>query len=201
VWQYNDYTYKAASGGLAQITSPADGSTFPATTVTFTWNPVAGASQYFLDLNSSPGSRDIFANYVSGGSTTISGIPNDRRTIYVRLWTNIGGVWLYNSYIYQACNACAAFNTSISQITSPANGSTFASSTVTFTWNPVAGASQYFLDLNSSPGSRDIFANYVTGGSTTVSGIPADGRTIYVRMWTNIGGVWFYNAYTYTARR
>jgi hypothetical protein len=71
---------------------------------------------------------------------------------------------------------------------------------VTFTWNPVAGASQYFLDLNSSPGSRDIFANYVAGGATTVTGIPLDGRTIYVRMWTNIGGVWLHNAYTYTAR-
>lgn len=200
-WLFNDYTYKAFTGNsLSQITSPANGATFSSSTVTFNWSIVAGAGQYFLDLNSSPGSRDIFANYVSGGSTSVSGIPNDGRTIYVRMWSLIGQVWSYNSYTYKACSGCAGVNTSISQITSPANGSTFASSTVTFTWNPVAGATQYFLDLNSSPGSRDIFANYVTGGSTTISGIPADGRAIYVRMWSYVGGVWFYNAYTYTAK-
>lgn len=202
-WLFNDYTYKACSNcgsTLAQITSPANNSTFGSSTITFSWNTVGGASQYFLDLNSSPGSRDIFADYVTGGSKTVSGIPNDGRTIYVRLWTLIGSTWNFNSYTYKACAGCSGINTSIAQITSPANGSTFAASSVTFTWNPVAGASQYFLDLNSSPGSRDIFANYVSGGATTVSGIPVDGRTIYVRMWTNIGGVWFYNAYTYKAK-
>jgi hypothetical protein len=194
-WSYNEYSYKAASSVVkAAITSPVNGTTFASSTATFTWGPVSGAVTYFLDLNSSPGSRDIFANYVTGGSTTVSGIPTDGRAISVRLWSLIGGVWQYNEYAYRASSAGSAL------ISSPVNGTTFTSSTVTFTWNTVAGASQYFLDLNSSPGSRDIFANYVTGGSTTVTGIPTDGRIIYVRLWTNIGGVWVYNAYTYTAR-
>jgi hypothetical protein len=197
-WIHNDYVYQGCNGcvvntSISQITSPSYGSTFASSNATFTWNPVEGASQYYLDLSSSPGSRDIFADYVTGGSTTVSGIPTDGRAISVRLWTNIGGVWQYNEYTYRASTSGLAL------ISSPVNGSTFTSSTVTFTWNTVAGASQYFLDLNTSPGSRDIFANYVTGGSTTVSGIPTDGRTIYVRLWTNIGGVWSFNTYTYTA--
>jgi metallopeptidase family M12-like protein len=195
VWSYNEYTYRAASSVVkAAITSPVNGATFASSTVTFTWNTVAGATQYFLDLSSSTGSRDIYANYVSNSPTTVSGIPTDGRTIYVRLWTLINGAWQFNEYTYRASTSGSAL------ISSPVNGSTFTSSTVTFTWNTVAGASQYFLDLNTSPGSRDIFANYVTGGSSTVTGIPTDGRIIYVRLWTNIGGVWVYNAYTYTAK-
>jgi hypothetical protein len=195
-WYHDDRTYQTADS-RPSITSPANGLTL-SSTVTFNWGPYINGSVYFLDLSSSPGSRDIFADYVAGGSTTVSGIPTDGRTIYVRLWAQYAGAWIHNDYVYQGCNGCVV-NTSISQITSPSYGSTFASSNVTFTWNPVEGASQYYLDLNSLPGSRDIYANYVTGGSTTVSGIPTDGRTVYVRMWTNVGGVWSFNAYTYTA--
>ena len=32
-----------------------------------------------------------------------------------------------------------------------------------------------------------------------MGGIPADGSTIYVRLWTLFGGTWQYNDYTYTA--
>jgi hypothetical protein len=32
-----------------------------------------------------------------------------------------------------------------------------------------------------------------------VSGLPTDGRTIYVRLWSLIAGAWVFNDYTYTA--
>jgi hypothetical protein len=32
-----------------------------------------------------------------------------------------------------------------------------------------------------------------------VSGLPTDGRTIYVRLWWRIGGSWFFGDSTYTA--
>ena len=34
---------------------------------------------------------------------------------------------------------------------------------------------------------------------TTVTGLPVDGRTLYVRLWSVIGGVWSFTDYTYTA--
>jgi hypothetical protein len=108
-------------------------------------------------------------------------------------------VWLFNSYLFQGCTGCPPINKDIAQMQSPSSGTTLDSSTVRFTWAPVAGAQQYFLDLSSSPGSRDIFAGYVDIDSGLVTGIPVDGRTIYVRLWTNINGVWLYNAYSYTA--
>jgi hypothetical protein len=198
-WVFNEYVYQAASSGAAWLLSPANNSNLAATT-TFTWNPVAGAQQYFLDLSSSPGSRDIFADYVTGNSATISGIPADGRIIYVRMWTNLGGAWLSNDYVFQGCTGCPPINKDIAQMRAPASGTTFDSSTVNFRWTPVAEAQQYFLDLSSSPGSRDIFANYVGLDSALVTGIPVDGRTIYVRLWTNINGVWLYNSYSYTAK-
>ena len=35
--------------------------------------------------------------------------------------------------------------------------------------------------------------------SQAVSGLPANGSTIYVRLWTLLAGVWQYNDYSYTA--
>jgi subtilisin family serine protease len=102
ILSFTTNTAQTSTAQPAQLISPADGSTFNSSSATFTWNTVAGVSQYFLDLNSSPGSRDIFSDYVSNGSTTVSGIPTDGRTVYVRLWSNINGTWLYNDYRYTA---------------------------------------------------------------------------------------------------
>jgi len=33
----------------------------------------------------------------------------------------------------------------------------------------------------------------------TVSGLPANGSTLYVRMWSKISGVWQFNDYVYIA--
>ena len=69
-------------------------------------------------------------------------------------------------------------------LASPAPGSTLAGSTVTFQWND-AGASLYQLWIGNSAGAYDI-GYYPTSGtqltSTTVSGLPTDGRKLYVRL-------------------
>jgi hypothetical protein len=179
------------------MTSPANGSTFTAQSVTFNWNPGSGNSQYHLYVGNSPGSSEYFYNYVSGGSTTVGGLPGDGRNIYVRLWSlNSIGQWLYNDYNYKAC-ACSGKQ--VPQITSPANGSKFGSSTVTFAWTAGVGGSQYFLYVGNSVGSSEYFYNYISGGSTTVGGLPSDGRTIYVRIWSLISGQWLYSDYVYRA--
>jgi hypothetical protein len=35
-------------------------------------------------------------------SKSVSGVPTNGSTIYVRLWTQISGNWTYNDYIYAA---------------------------------------------------------------------------------------------------
>ena len=82
---------------------------------------------------------------------------------------------------------------------SPTPGSTFSSSTVTFTWT-AGSATQYVLDVGNSPSLPDIYgSNDVTVTSLTVSNIPTDGRTIYVTLWSQVNGNWLSMNYTYTA--
>ena len=45
------------------------------------------------------------------------------------------------------------------------------------------------------------FGRIVGGASTsyTATGLPTDGRTLYVRLWSLVSGIWQFNDYTYTA--
>ena len=55
--------------------------------------------------------------------------------------------------------------------------------------------------VGNSVGSYDIGyypTSGTTGTSTTISGLPTDRRTLYVRLYTAIGGTWYSRDYTYT---
>jgi hypothetical protein len=81
----------------------------------------------------------------------------------------------------------------------PVPGSTFTSSSVTFTWS-AGSATAYFLFVGSSLHGADIYnSGAVTVRSKTVNNIPTDGRTIYVMLGSQINGSWVYNSYTYKA--
>ncbi len=84
-------------------------------------------------------------------------------------------------------------------IISPPPGSVLPGDAVTFVWNDV-GADQYALDIGSTPGGVDIYSeNLGTRTQSEVAGLPTDGRTLYVRLWTVWGEQWNYTDYTYTA--
>ncbi len=87
-------------------------------------------------------------------------------------------------------------------ILTPAPGSTLPGSTVTFTWNSAAGAAAYWLDVGSELGVGNYFgAGVGLSTSRTVTNLPLDGSTVYVRLWTKNGGYWFNGDYTYTAAK
>ncbi len=70
-----------------------------------------------------------------------------------------------------------------SSIQTPPWGSTLSGSVETFSWSAARGATQYWLRIGSSYNAGDIYDQSVgTSLSATVSGIPTDGRTIYVRL-------------------
>lgn len=197
VWQFSDSSYTAAgSNTLAVMLTPAPGSVLSGSNVTFTWSSSTGALAYWLDVGTVQGQGDIFAQNVGlATSQAVAGIPTDGSTIYVRLWTLLGGVWQFNDYTYTALGGNSK---AVMQI--PASGSVLSGASVTFTWSAGTGASTYWLDVATVQGLGDIFAqNVALATSQTVSGIPTDGSTIYVRLWTLLGGVWQFNDYTYTA--
>ena len=82
---------------------------------------------------------------------------------------------------------------------SPPPGSTFTSSSVTFSWS-AGSATAYFLFVGSSLYGADIYnSGIVTVHSKTLNNIPTDGRTIYVTLGSKVNGSWTFNSYTYKA--
>jgi hypothetical protein len=196
-WSYNDYTYIAATlAAKAVLVSPAPGSTLNGASVTFAWSSAAGASAYWLDVGTAQGQGAIFGNNVAlATSQAVTGIPTAGATIYVRLWTQQSNVWSFNDYTYTAATLGAK-----AVMLSPAPGSTLSGTSVTFTWSAGTGASAYWLDVGTVQGQGNVFGNNINlATSQTVAGIPTDGRTIYVRLWTQIGGAWQVNDYSYAA--
>jgi trimeric autotransporter adhesin len=196
-WQSNDYTYKA--GGVntkAVMTSPASGSTLTSASVTFTWSAAAGAVAYWLDVGSAQGQGNLFGQNVGlATSQTVTGIPTDGSTVYVKLWTLLGGTWQSSDYTYKAGSA----NTKAVMLI-PAPTTLLGGASVTFTWSAGSGAAAYWLDVGSMQGQANLFGQNVgLTTSQTVNAIPTDGSTVYVKLWTLLGGTWQFNDYTYKA--
>jgi len=193
-WVSNDYTYKAAS--LAELTSPAIGSTFSGSSVTFTWSAAPAATDYYLWIGSTGvGSNNIYNSAPKAATSyTFTAMPTNGETIYVRLITNLSGTWRSTDYTFRAAIPPAA-------ITSPASGSVFSGVSQTFTWTPVSTATDYYLWIGSTgAGSNNIYnSKPKTGSSYTFTAMPTNGETIYVRLITNYSGTWVYNDYVYTA--
>ncbi len=98
----NEYTKTVYVGALGQMQSPAPGSTFTSSSVTFAWT-AGTANSYQLYVGNTLGGHDIYSSgQVSVLSKTVSNLPVDGRTIYVRLWSLIGITWYARDYTYHA---------------------------------------------------------------------------------------------------
>jgi murein DD-endopeptidase MepM/ murein hydrolase activator NlpD len=188
----------ANAGGnvKARVVNPVPGSTLTSASVTFSWDRGSGIDQYFLYLGNAPGRNDIYGQSQGTNlSATVSGLPTDGRTLYVRLWCHFMSGWDFNDYAYVA--PTISVNTK-ARILSPAPGSTLTSSSATFSWDRGSGIDQYFLYLGNAPGRNDMYSqSQGTNLSATVSGLPTDGRTLYVRLWSHFIFGWDFNDYTY----
>jgi hypothetical protein len=101
-WVFYDYSYTAAVFQKAVITAPTPGTTLGPAAV-FSWTAGAGATAYWLDVGTITGQGNIFAGNVGTvTSLTVTGIPTKGGSVYVRLWSQINGTWLYNDYLYSA---------------------------------------------------------------------------------------------------
>jgi uncharacterized repeat protein (TIGR01451 family) len=177
-----DHQYTACNGCVSTITTPAPTTRLASSTLQFCWTSTVGADQYWLDVGTAPAQGNIYgANQGTGTCQTVSGIPLSG-TVYVQLFTHMGADWKpAMQYEYLASNSAA-------QILSPPPNSKLESSTVTFTWNSVTGATGYWLDVGTSQGQGNIYGGYQNlATSVTVNNIPSG--TIWVRLWTYSNGL------------
>jgi hypothetical protein len=179
----NDRIARGSAWGAAQITSPTPGTVLPSGSAPFTWSAGNGASEYWLAVGSTAGGTDVYS--ASQGLTTnrtVTNLPGDGRTLYVSLYSKINGTWLTQSYTYTAV-------TSQSQFTGLTEGGTLGGATQTFTWGTGTGVTENYLQVGSTAGGSDIFNRSVAGTSQLV-GLPTDGRTLYLTLWSKVNGAW-----------
>jgi hypothetical protein len=189
VWQHIDYTYTEANF-VARMISPAPGSALAGSSTTFTWTAGTGATQYAVYLGSTPGANDLGYTFLAGTSYTANILAVRGATLYVRLWSMIGGVWQnqYVDYTYSEANF---------HMITPAQGSALAGGSVTFTWTAINGASLYSIWFGTTPGGYNL-GSFDLAGTSYTANLPVLGAPLYVRLWYVIGGVWQYIDYTYT---
>jgi hypothetical protein len=191
---YHNLALAAPATLAAMMISPPPGYPLISAQPTFTWGGGIGVQSpgYALWVGNNPNTYDIYAAVQGMNLSKTLTLPTDGRTLYVTLHSWINGAWQGNRYTYAAATAAKAV------MTSPANGSKFNSANVTFTWNAGIGVSKYALWVGSTAGSYDLYAQWETGLSRTVT-LPTDGRAIFVRLFSEINGALQFNDYTYTA--
>ncbi|ABF39390.1 Integrin like protein [Candidatus Koribacter versatilis Ellin345] len=197
-WQSNAYTYVTSGKGTAgTMTSPANGSRMTGGTQAFSWTKGTGTDGYSLYVGKTAGSHEIA--YVNAGratTTSVNGLPTNGEEFYVTLNSLNGKTWLQNTYHYYASGSGTA-----AVMTSPANGTTLASSTVTFSWTAGTGINEYSLYIGTKPGAHDLaFVNAGSATTKTVSGLPTNGSKVYVTLYSRNGTKWLSNSYSYTAK-
>ena len=172
-----------ATGLKAVFINPVDGATNVDVRQTFSWTTIANAQAYYLYGGSTPGAKDLLNTGEMQQTTyrvpeTLAG-----RTVYLRLWTKVAGVWRFVDATITTRDLVAHF------IYPP--GST-ADVSINVEWTAVDSAQAYYLYGGSTLGAKDI----VNTGEIprTWYRLPptAAGRTLYLRLWTKLDGVWRY---------
>jgi len=179
----SDSAYTAET--VAGLTTPAPGSVLAGPSVAFSWSPTSGAVGYSLWLGSTGvGSNNLYNSHSTTATTvTAKGLPTNGETIYAQL-----------NIIFAATSAHSAVTftaASLASLASPAPGSTLTGTSATFSWTAATGSpAGYYLYLGSTGvGSSNLYkSTEQTGTSVAVSGLPANGETIYARLYTSFNG-------------
>jgi hypothetical protein len=207
-WQSNFYTYTAQKKTETptespKITSPENGSTLTGSKVDFKWSAGTDVTAYWLYAGKSEGTKEYYnSGKTTKTKTTVTGLPQDGSTVYVQLWYKVDSKWQSNFYTYTAQKKTEPPAAEPPEITSPENGSTLTDSTVDFTWSAGTDVTAYWLYAGKSKESKEYYnSGKTTDTKTTVTGLPQDGSTVYVRLWYKSASGWQYNDYTYTTKK
>ena len=197
-WISNQYTYTAfnISGSQGVLTTPTPGSMFTGTTVTFDWTGVQVRQPTGWILAALRRQQLLSVRQPGQCSDGHCQRPAENgSTVYVTLYSLIGGQWQSTVYTYTAFNPAGQLGV----MQTPVPGSTLSGYQATFTWSAGSGSTAYWMDIGGAPGGNDIYQSGNLGNvlTTTVYSLPANGSTIYVTLNSLVGGQWLSNAYTY----
>ncbi|MDR0871149.1 MAG: hypothetical protein LBN39_10200, partial [Planctomycetaceae bacterium] len=151
-----------------------------ADSVELTWNPVAGAASYYVYRSNDNGkSYQTIASKITATTWTDTGVPN--------------GQYLYAVRAYNAAGRSDAGTVNVVLGTLPAAPNVSyntqpASNSVKLTWNPVPGATYYYVYRSNDDGkSYQAIASKITATTWTNTGVAAGSYIYAVRAYNDAG--------------
>jgi hypothetical protein len=84
-------------------------------------------------------------------------------------------------------------------MSTPTPGSTLTSASATFTWTAGDGITNYTLNIGTTAGASDIDSITTKSTSQSVTNLPTNGSTIYVKLSSLNGKSYLNKTYTYKA--
>jgi Bacterial Ig-like domain (group 3)/Abnormal spindle-like microcephaly-assoc'd, ASPM-SPD-2-Hydin len=193
--QYVDYTFTAATSAPATMVSPSVGSVLGASNQVFSWTAGTDVAEYQLWLGlGGPGSSSLYASgWLTTTSTTVPNLPARGATIYARLYSTGSGGEQYNDYTFIEGTSIPA------AMISPSVGGVLGASGQIFTWTAGTDVAEYQLWMGlSGPGSSSLYTSgWLTTTSTTVPSLPANGATVYARLYSRGHGGMQWNDYVF----
>ncbi len=162
----------------AILVSPASGAANVSISPALSWDAVATATSYHLDVSATADfSTTVYSQGgLTGTSQTVSGLANS--TVYY--WR----VGAKNTTGISGWSGVSSFTTTaVAILVSPAGGATNVSISPAFSWDAVATATSYHLDVSSAADfSTTVYSQgSLTATSQTVSGL-ANAATYYWRV-------------------
>jgi hypothetical protein len=152
--------------------------------MTVQWNAVPAAQAYYLYVGTTVGAKDVVnTGEIQQTSRTTGALPGET-TLYLRLWTKVGGIWRYSDSTVTTSAANA-------QLITPSDGAQVYPIGMQFTWNPVGGVQAYYLYVGTTPGATDV-VNSGEIQSTSYTATLPESRTLYPRLWTKRNNLWQY---------
>jgi hypothetical protein len=179
---------------LAQITLPLPGSAVSGSTE-FKWTGNLPVTQFELRIGTDLGTSNIYDGVLTTATSVIVNVPANGVKIYAQLLFVVNGAWKAVSYVYQESGAPVP----PSLTTPPPSTKLTSANPVTFTWNPGGGSAAFeFMLGTTGPGSTDVYKGSVTDASSVTVSVPANGATLFARLYYNLNSVWRSIDYTYT---
>jgi len=194
-------------GGTPEITSPVPGSVLSGSSATFSWESNGeSVLDWWLHVGNSQGTFTIEDTGSLGAGTlskTITGLPTNGGSVWVRLWYRISSGWEFVDAQYTASGSGGGGGGNAPALSSPTPGSVLPGSTATFSWlGNGTNVLDWWVHVGTTQGAFNIKDTGSLGSgtlSTTVSGLPTNGSPVWVRLWYSIPSGWQFVDAQYTA--
>lgn len=190
----------SGTGGIIPLTptlfSPTNGSTGVSVNPTLNWISSTGATSYHIQISTNSGFTSLFYNQdVSNTTQQVSGLENGA-TYYWR----INASNTYGTSPYSGTWSFTTIELPVAVMNLPSNDSTGVSTSPTFIWSSLNGATSYHLQVSTSSSFMSlVYDQEVSGTLQQISGF-ANTTTYYWRInASNTSGTGAYsNAWSFT---